>query len=88
MAKFETDRRFVIVWSMIFLGILLLISAVSADRPLKGMHDHLASVADHEEKIQEDKAFHFLWQTGKFSYRPVWPVSYPFISSPLPPKFV
>lgn len=58
---------------MIFLGILLLISAVSADRPLKGMHDHLASVADHEEKIQEDKAFHFLWQTGKFSYRPVWP---------------
>ncbi|KAJ8431606.1 hypothetical protein Cgig2_025648 [Carnegiea gigantea] len=74
MAKFEmVDRRSVIVSSMIFLGILVLISAVSADGPLKGRHDHLASVVDHAEKIQEDKALHFLWQTGKSSHRPVWP---------------
>ena len=83
------DRRSVIGSSMIFLGILVLISAVSADRPLKGRHDHLANVVDHAEKNQEDKALHFLWQTGKSSYRPVWPVSYPFISSlPPPPKFL
>lgn len=67
------DRRFVTVSSMIFLCMLLLTSVVSAHRPSKGRQDHSASVVDHEEKIQEDKAFHFLWQTGQSSYQRVWP---------------
>ena len=78
MARTEMNKKScagLVIW-MIFTCLVLMSNVVNAERLLKDKEQE-KFVPDHVEK-QEGmflRVFHFLWQGGKSSYQPVWPVS-------------
>ncbi|XP_002521607.2 sulfite exporter TauE/SafE family protein 3 [Ricinus communis] len=79
MAKIELNFRqrasaIAAMLMLILLSLLATSNFTSAERLLFKEQNHTKVLVDHEkEKSFLQKAAHFLWQSGKSSYEPVWP---------------